>query len=365
VKLKSYLILFFLGASINAAKEDYSLKTWWRLEAENSRENDLNTRGDNASFRTTLNLERKIQDWGLLKISPGFFFASGNGQGLIFDNRPRNSLYANQAVFQTVSDIAEITVGAISQRHLWLRSVVDPFTSFTGVMVKPYLYKNDDFSLFTKHQATIPSSYTFSTDTTGSETTPKFYTNTLGLTYKSDLFEQLNVQLTHFKYQDLPQVIAVESAARGNLVDLTSSTTGFFRYQFQGYAATGSIKSHIASNYFFIHRFELAKNTAADDGRNKAVRTWTGLEIPTSNNTSLEILAQYFRQESDIAPARLNFGVDLNNRIGQGIRLTYSLIKEKVRFALGAHKSDPIYNTTVMTARKVIYIRMEGIDEIF
>lgn len=365
MKIKCCLILFIFGASINAAKEDYSLDTWWRLEAQNSREKNLNTRGDNASYRVTLDFERKIQDWGLLKVSPGFFFASGNGQGLIFDNRPRNSLYANQAVFESVSDTAEITVGAISQRHLWLRSVVDPFISFTGVMIKPYLYKSDNFSLFTKHQATIPSSYTFSTDTTGSETTPKFYTNTIGLKYKNDFIKRFNFQLTHFKYQDLPQIIAVESAARGNLVDLTSSTTGFFRYQFQGYAATGFVKSHIVSNAFFIHHFEVAKNVQADDGRNTAVRTWTGIELPTSQNTSLEILAQYFRQESDIAPARLNFGVDLNNRVGQGLRLTYNLKKEKIRFALGAHKSDPIYNSSVMAARKVVYLRMEGIDEIF
>lgn len=357
--------MFTCAANIFAAKEDYSLKTWWRLEAQSSRESDLSTRGDNASYRVTLDLERKIQDWGVLKISPGFFFASGNGQGLIFDNRPRNSLYANQAVFQTKSNVAEVTVGAIAQRHLWLRSVVDPFTSFAGAMIKPYIVKKDKLKIYTKHQAVIPSSYTFSTDATGSETTPKFYTNTIGLNYKNDTVKIFNFQLTHFQYQDLPQIIAVESAARGNLVDLTSSTTGSFRYNFKGIAATGFLKAHLFSNTYLIHHFELAKNNEAIDGRNQAIATWTGIEIPTSENNSLEILAQYFRQESDIAPARLNFGTDLNNRIGQGIRLTYNLKKEKIRFALGAHKSDPIFNSTIMAARKIVYLRMEGIDEFF
>lgn len=365
MKFINYLVIFLFTANTLAATQDYSLNTWWRLEAQSSRESQLNTRGDNASFRVNLNLERKVQNLGVLKISPGFFFASGNGQGLIFDNRPRNSLYANQAVFQTKSNMAEVTVGAIAQRHLWLRSVVDPFTSFAGAMIKPFILKNDKLKIYTKHQAVIPSSYTFSTDATGSETTPKFYTHTIGLDYKSDSIKRFNFQLTHFEYQDLPQIIAVESAARGNLVDLTSSTTGSFRYQFKGTAATGYVKAHLYSKLFLIHQFELAKNNEAIKSRNQALSTWTGLEIPMPGNNSLEMLGHYFRQESDIAPARLNFGTDLNNRVGQGLRLTYNLKKEKIRFALGAHKSDPIFNSTVMATRKVVYLRMEGIDEIF
>lgn len=351
--------------NIFAAKEDYSLSSWWRLEGESSREAGLNTKGDNTSLIVILNLKRKVQNWAEIRVSPGFRFATGNGQGLIFDDRPRNSLFANEAVFATRFSTFNITLGSVNQRQVGIRSIVNPYVSFPGALFSAKLFSNKTFTTRVVGQAAIPNSYTYSDNANAFETSPRFYTAALKLNYRGSSIKRAHLDAVYFNYTGLPQVVAVDSATRGNTVDLTSSTTGTFRYAFKGYGVTTGLTMKTFMPFDFITRVEWATNPEATAGRDSAIRTWLGGKTNLSNNTSLKILGLYYRQESDIAPSSLNYGRDLNNRLGHGVRASYKLKKEQMSFIAGFEHSDPIFKSSIMAARDVFYFRIEGYDDIF
>jgi hypothetical protein len=357
------LLTLFLSTSAMAKK--YQVSTWWRLGGENTREADLNTRGDNTSFLLTFQINRNIGDWAEIRIAPGFKYSTGNGQGLIHDTRPKNSLFASEAIFKTNHEYLQVTAGAISQRHVHLKSVVSHLASFPAAMTELFIYQDDDSALSARGQVAIPAAYTFSSDSTESETSPRLYTASLEYKGSLGILDKFRLTSSYFSYQDLPQVLAVNSADQGNTVDLTSSTTGKFRYDFRGFGLSSDVSIKVLGGLSLISSLEFAKNQEADPERNQSLTSWTGFKYQLANSDSIKLKGLYMRRESDVGPAALNYGLAFNNRVGHGFKATYSLAGEKMKFSAGYQNSDPIFQSSIMANRKVIYLRVEGIDELF
>ena len=348
-----------------STKNPYHLSTWWRLNGESLDEQDLNSQGENTSFILTMKLTREIGDWAEVIVNPGVKFATGSGQGLIHDKRPKNSLFANEAVFRTKGDRFQVTAGSVNQRHNYARSVVSHLASFPGVMGELFLIKEKTFRTSLRLQAAIPSAYTFSTESTSTESSPRFYTASLDFHGESRYMDNLYFVTTFFSYQDLPQVLAVDSAAEGNTVSLTSSTTGTFHYDFQGVSFAIGGELPLVNDFTVWGNYEYAINFEADDNRNQAKSAYTGVKYHLNKKDSLGLLGIYRRWESDISPAALNWGLSNNNRVTLGARVIYEMEEERLKFIGGYESGDPIYRSSVQANRKVIYLRMESSHDIF
>ncbi len=360
-----FLTLIFCVFSQISSAQKYDVKTWWRLGAENVREKDINSRGDDTYFRGNLTFTRFIQDWSKIVFQPGFKFATGNGQGVIHDRRARNSLYINQAIFQTTHDIFQVTAGAISQSHLYARDVVNPFISFPGMMGELFFFKNAKTKLSGRGQIAVPSAYTFGSNSTQVESTPRLYTATAEFAHEFWNDSDYRFVATYFSYQQLPQVIAVDSATQGNSVNLTSTTTGQFIYNFEGFTLHQRMELEFFGPIAFVSQLAFAKNNSAVTGRNEAKTAWTGLRFDYNSENRFYLLGLYSRRESDVGPAELAYGTSFNNRLTYGARLYYELPKEKLKFVAGYEEADPIYKTAIQGNRKLFFIRVEGHDDIF
>lgn len=364
MKRLTLMIFLLLILATNSFAKEYKISTWWRLNGENYREEGINSRGDNTSFILSIKLKKLIGDWAEVRVSPGFKFATGSGQGLIHDDRPRNSLFANEAIFKTNHHIFEFTAGSINQRHVYARSVVSNLISFPGLMGELFIFKERTFSFSTRGQVAIPSAYTFATDSTATETSPRFYTASVDFNGRVTDFLEAHLVASYFSYQGLPQIVAVRSATEGNSVTLTSSTTGAFDYGFQGYSFHSDIGFSITDQFKLISNFEWAINNKALEGRDSSNTTRTGFELGLDNNRTLRVMGSYMRRDSDVGPGILNFGSVYNNRVGYGLRVSLNFRKEKMRFIAGYEQSDPIFVSSIMAQRKVGFLRMESSDDI-
>lgn len=366
MKFFVFLTLLLMGSiSLSSYAKKYELSTWYRLGAENVREKDINTRGDNAFMLTNFYFKRFIEDWSEIKFSPGFKFATGNGQGLIYDSRARNSLFLNEAIFKTNHDIFEVTAGAINQKHVYARGVVSNLISFPGFMGELFFYKHDDLTLSARGQVAVPSAYTFGSESTAVEGTPRFYTGSLDL--KTNFLNVSKFQLvgTYFIYDQLPQVVAVDSATQGNSVVLTSTTTGYFLHKFRGFAAFAKVEYDLSDTVRLITQNHFANNLEAPSERGQDFMTWNGVAFELPNDHKLTILGIHFRRDSDVGPGDLNRGRSSNNRVGHGARVIYELKKEKLKFIAGYEEADPIYRTVIQGNRKAFFVRLEGSDDLF
>ena len=362
MKALSLFFSFIAACASHAAPTDYSGSLKWSLGGESYREEEIAQRGDNTSFFLGFRFERNIKDWALVKVAPGFKYASGSGQGLIHDDRPRNSFFASEAKIQTLGRFS-VQAGAIGQSFLHQPAIVSPTRSFPGLMGSVKIVESKRMQLGLSLQSAIPTTYSYSTQAEEREATPSFQTALINYTYSSKRLPTLTLSAMAFEYGDLPQIVAVESADQGNSVTLTSSETGQFDYAFAGYGFSGLSEIRVAKRMSIETRGHYAINSKAEDLRNKSYYAFIGGKYRLSKDSSILVGGYTIRRESDIAPSEFNYG-RVNNRVGGGLSAEYQ-IDSSLKIKGLAEQTTPIFQSDLMSDRNSFSIKLESNDVLF
>lgn len=236
----------------------------------------------------------------------------------------------------------EARIGAHSQSALKSNLIVAPRRSFAGV--KEILkWENRTQTVTLWAQQTIPSSYSMNSRRSEREKTPTFLTESLDWEVRPNEEWNLNLFTTHYRYNNLPSLVAYESSVLGNFnTDGTTPNNTSFVTEFDGILIgteacwCGIQKVGLVGGYQFLRNF-------GDKGNlNQAQDVSLGVKIKTAD-FDFEPVARVFAVEGNVAPAsysHLDYGY--TNR--QGVNFEVVLTLNKYGFSIKGEysQSEPI-----------------------
>ncbi|MCC7405679.1 MAG: hypothetical protein IT288_14870 [Bdellovibrionales bacterium] len=210
----------------------------------------------------------------------------------------------------------EIKGGALSQGYLNAPLLITD-RAFPGVSETLRAGSKKTYLEFIASQ-TIPTSTSFETMRVEKEKTPTFVTETLrgGLQLKNAF--ELTGSATHWKYGDLPAVVAYESSRWGNSTSGELPGNSFFNYDFEGWLAGAEACLCVLDTFKIRGGGYWLENTKADPSFNRGQEMFLRADMGIMGAVVSPYYLQFFN-ESDTSPARYNSGArGHNNRQGDG-----------------------------------------------
>lgn len=281
-------------------------------------------------FRFDINgqTEYHLTNWAYVYASPSLVVTNGRIQQR-YDADASQSAHVNlrdtffslHTTNDTWLENIEFRAGSHWQGYLGSSMLVSRRRSFIGSQEHIVFRLSPELRFKIIAQQTVPNSSSDNGFREDREKTPYFMTETIALEWKN---KDVHVEpfITHYNYQNLPAVVAANSATIGNTVDGEVGPDSRFRYKFNGVMAGGKI---------CLCTFDLIKpellvygiqNTAAPKGARRA--QWMTLKTPVHVSEGIEVTPQYSKYfiETDVVPAAYNSGgLGHNNRDGQRIGL--------------------------------------------
>lgn len=327
----------------------------WSLSAVHAEERELISESTRADVAGSIELSKTFDDQLTILARPAFRFVTGRDQDVFSDRLPKDKIYADEAKIAW-SPISESVLegGAVNQSHLRNGLLVDarPFPAaraqFGFAPLETSLVK-------LSAQIAIPSSYTLEAQATDNEPLPKLQTYSVLLNQLVGDSSSVEVGATYFSFQDLPQIVAVNSKRLGNSVDIFSSSTGRFLYDYQGVAVQAQV-SVAAGPWDFSWRGEGIRNTStpADVGAGYVSTVSAKLAISAGHETGLS--ASYYRVQPDTAPAMYTDAIYGNNRIGAGGSAFVNHLRWGLQFKASYFQDTPYYQNDLTGDRNLFLI---------
>ncbi|MDP7320108.1 MAG: hypothetical protein QF441_05835 [Bacteriovoracaceae bacterium] len=173
--------------------------------------------------------------------------------------------------------------------------------------------------------------------------TPYFVLNTIG--FKSGKEDFFQLELSHYKFQDLPSNVAEKSLAFGNSISGTGEASQF-NYDFSG--ANFYFNSRVmTSELGLLFSGQYIYNEKAPDGRNSGYLAYLGLEFE-----KLIVKLEGFKNESDTSPAFYNSKYHGHNNM-QGNGLNLQLNQESSQLNLRYAKMTPIEQNSIQDSTEI------------
>ena len=309
---------FFEGHSFSEGKNEENLV---RLDLD-------------ASTRYTL------ADWSYFQFSPRLVLSNGRVQQRFDVEASQSARFSLRDTYVSLHTSAgewlenvELRLGAHWQRFLRSSMLVSGRRSFIGAQERAALKFDPEWKLKFVSQQVIPDSSSDDGFRDDREKTPLFTTETLALEWKRKDVAEVTPFITHYRYSNLPAVVAADSATIGNTVDGQVGPDSRFRYAFNGWMAGVDTTYHLTSSLGIELYVYNIQNDKAPAGARRAQWVQFGTPIDISDTMSLKpSYAQYFI-EADVVPAIYNSGtLGHNNRTGQRIGLDIDF--KKLGFAI-------------------------------
>jgi hypothetical protein len=167
--------------------------------------------------------------------------------------------------------------------------------------------------------------------------------NTIG--FKSGKEDFFQLELSHYKFQDLPSNVAEKSLAFGNSISGTGEASQF-NYDFSG--ANFYFNSRVmTSELGLLFSGQYIYNEKAPDGRNSGYLAYLGLEFE-----KLIVKLEGFKNESDTSPAFYNSKYHGHNNM-QGNGLNLQLNQESSQLNLRYAKMTPIEQNSIQDSTEI------------
>lgn len=222
----------------------------------------------------------------------------------------------------------EFRVGSHWQRYLHSSMLVSGRRSFIGAQQRATVRFSDEVKTRFVAQQVIPDSSSDDGEREDREKTPLFTTETFAIQWKRDGVADVEPFITHYKFSNLPAIVAANSAVIGNTVDGEVGPDSRFRYGFNGFMAGVDSGVHLSEKIRFeIYAYQI-QNNDAPAGARRGQWVQVALPVEVSDNFYFRpVYARYFL-ESDVVPGAYNSGtLGHNNRKGQRVGIDFGFKK--------------------------------------
>ncbi len=274
--------------------------------------------------------------------------ASGFSQARFGKDSLANGINIHEALVVLGEDrIAQLEAGIINQRFLQSPLLVSslPFPGIKGTLQ----YHNEYFRAGLRVQQAIPTSRTLDSQKRNEkEQTPRFATESLfaEITPHDDF--KADVQVSRYRFKDLPSSVANNSRLLGNTVPFSTAAQSSFLFDYEGMLYTARATQYIIDDTFADLNLQLLENSKAPTAFNRGFLAEGGLNFPILSQM-LRVGVTSFFNESDSSPAQYNSGrLGHNNMKGMSYSLAVyinQLFKIEAQFTDGQVITPNLVNT--------------------
>lgn len=243
---------------------------------------------------------------------------SGRSQAIFGDQEPGSGIYPREVLieYEPFNEVLTLQAGLIRQRFFNEPLFVSNLP-FLGVSQRLAL-KRKRFEVALRTQQLIPTSYTLATRVGERENVPFFYTQSLEGYLALSKYNFIRGRVTHFRYSDLPSVVAFDSFIYGNTVTNTDVNNAEFIYNFEGFLTTLNFEQKITEAWSVQALWNTIVNNEAPSDAGEAQTIGGGVAYDSGRWIFSGLYKSYFI-ESDAVPAAYNsHAYGHNNRIGHG-----------------------------------------------
>lgn len=259
------------------------------------------------------------------------------------------------------SEKVELKAGALNVGFLDLPLLISKERSFPGAFEKIGFGEGKNY-LRAVAQQSIPTSSSFESMRSEKEETPLFTTESLQAGASLGEVIIVSGQLTHFRYSDLPSVVAFESGKMGNTTTGEFPANSRFLFGFSGWVVGGEFcLCRSPGSGFRIGGYQL-ENREAEPAFNRSQELVLRGDFEISEFVLSPYLLRFF-SESDAVPAFFNSGSrGHNNRRGEGLGMEIFFRPYNFRLVGEYISSDVINPNSLQQRLNSIQVRLETLN---
>jgi hypothetical protein len=308
----------------------------------------------------------RLSDWARMNFSGDARFFAGRVQARYEDDIFESGLRLREGYFSVgARDQWEINQGVLSQEILHNELLISRRRSFPGLQQK-IKGRVGSLEAAVITQQLIPTSYSMNTRRADQEAFPNLFTETVELKYLGDQGWGVGGSLSHYRFENLPSVVAFDSAALGNTVLGDVPASSQFAHRFEG--VIGGLEGSAFSKGPFVLRAggQWIYNLRAPDQYNRGQRLFIALEVSKIPGVVVTPLLSTYFNESDTSPAAYNrWDWGHNNRKGILADLTIEFEKARVKLQLKYIRADLINNDPFQSKKECFLLELETNDASF
>jgi hypothetical protein len=285
---------------------------------------------DTAGLGVAITLDQKLAETLTARISVGANLDTGatqttySNEYALYQGIFLLDAYLDWKPLSDKSTELDFKFGAVNQS--WMDNELLVGDKSFPSLIEAFKTGGGVFSLKLSAEQAIPTSDTTNSIPQGNEPLPTadFERVTLGLDFPHEAVFQVHVG--HYAFNNLPSGVALDSRYGGNSITGVGDQGSEFVYNFSG------IESGAMAEFYFAHGWRLKldgiymTNLQVPLDQSSGIRTLASLSYSANPNLVITPTAQWFRNESDSAPAYYNTSVLAhNNRDGWGAGIKLAL----------------------------------------
>ncbi len=320
---------------------------------------DETDEGVNATFGLGVKFNYTFIDWLKLKSETRLTFSQERFQSQIDDDRFSDGFSVKEAVavLEPVRFI-EIGAGAVNQSYFISSPLLMSNRSFPGLYEQLQYVHGRNYVAVRLGQA-VPTSRSFDSHRQEKEKTPYYYTHGLRAGFLPNKHIRLEPYVTHYRYENLPSVVAFQSAIRGNTVPNPQPTNSVFAFEFEGMVA--GLKTELRPNnrLALVGEYQYIKNSEAPETFNTG--QWAGVTLKAQYKQMIfEPQVASFYNESDTSPASYNSGeIGHNNREGMAFGFDVTFMDYNFKIATDYVMADVVNPNEEQSDLKYFVVTLE------
>ena len=298
----------------------------WKLRFDSqSLETDQNNHSRNVGATIRTKFRYRIIENVYFKSMANLTLESGRSQSIFGDIEPGSGVYPREIKLQWQPFGKSITLDFGQIHQFWFgEPLFLANLGFPGLSER-WTHQSENWGVSLIGQQLIPTSSTLGTRVAQREEIPYFFTESVQAHYKFDRDHLIKGRLTHYRYMDLPAIVAFDSFLYGNMVVAPDRNNSRFVYEFDGFMSQLLFEKKWNPRFSARVQWNMIKNFQAPDtnGEAQSLRA-----LVVNDFGRWLILGQYINYfiESDAVPAFYNsFLLGHNNRIGQSYQLNFEL----------------------------------------
>ena len=299
--------------------KDRRSQLFWKLRFDmQSLETEDNNQSQIAGATFQTKFRYKLLKNVRFKAKANLSLESGRSQDIFGDQEPGSGVYPREFLveWKVWKKYFALQAGLLQQKLTYLEPLFISNLAFPGVLEKFRIGSDTTFAAVYLQQA-IPSSYTRSTRVSERENVPYFYTESLygqlGLGKRGFLFGNV----THYRYENLPAIVAYDSFIFGNTVEAPNQNNARFVYEFDGFFTYLGGEAKLSNSLSFQGWWNTIRNTEAPVEAGEA-QSYNALIANDFGRWNVSLNYKNFFIESDAVPGAYNSHIHGHtNRIGQ------------------------------------------------
>lgn len=333
----------------------------WNIEAGGETFSEGVDQGTLVGFVFRSRVQYKLTDQVDLYVDAKLQILTRQIQARFADSRQTGIFPYEVVARYRPSDKVELKAGALNMGFLDLPLLVSKERSFPGVFQKIGWGESKKY-LRAVAQQSIPTSSSFESMRSEKEKTPLFTTESLqaGVSLGEEI--TASGQLTHFRYSDLPSVVAFESGRMGNTTTGEFPANSRFLFGFSGWVIGGELcLCRNPGSGFRIGGYQL-ENQEVESAFGRAQEIVLRGDFEISDVVLSPYLLRFF-SETDAVPAFFNSGSrGHNNRKGEGLGIEIFFRPYNFRL-VGEYMSSDVINPNSLQQRlNSIQVRLETLN---